>query len=48
MKTIFDELTILLQKDNRLTADEKLMENKVVELAHNLGKNLNRQFHEKQ
>ena len=40
MQNIKEELEQLLQQDNRLTADGKLMKNKVVELAHKLDKNL--------
>lgn len=40
MQNIKDELEKLLQKDNRLTTDGKVMKNKVVELAHKLDKKL--------
>lgn len=40
MQNIKDELEQLLTKDDRLTADGKLMKNKVVELAHKLDKDL--------
>lgn len=40
MQNVKEELEQLLQKDSRLTANGKLMKNKVVEVAHKLDKDL--------